>query len=262
MNNIFGICHLAVVPVRLSASDKSEMVSQLIFGDVFSILEQEERWLKVKSLYDDYEGWIDVKQYQKIAENDAKQLNLQPQFLTRDASTIAVKLPIRENLYLPIGSVLPQFENQKCVIANTTYQLLGNHNVMPDKEDFNADLEEIAFSFLGVPYLWGGKTHFGIDCSGYTQTVFKLLGIKLKRDAWQQAEQGKLVDFIQHARSGDLAFFDNEEGKITHVGIMINNNRIVHASGKVKIENIDYQGIFSTELNKYTHKLRIIKRFI
>ncbi len=262
MNNMFGICHLAIVPVRASASDKSEMVSQLIFGDVFIIIENEDRWISVKNIYDNYEGWIDVKQYKPITEEDAKKLVKEKQFLTRDASTIAVKLPVKENLYLPIGAVLPQFNNNKCILAGNSYQLLGNNNLIPDREDFAVDLEEMAFSFLGVPYLWGGKTHFGIDCSGYTQVVFKLLGIKLNRDAWQQAEQGKLVDFIQKAKSGDLAFFDNEEGRINHVGIMINNNRIVHASGRVKIENIDYQGIFSTELNKYTHKLRIIKRFV
>ena len=119
-----------------------------------------------------------------------------------------------------------------------------------------------AKSFLNVPYLWGGRTHFGIDCSGFAQAVYRLQGITLKRDAYLQAEQGQTVDFLQEAKLGDLAFFDNEEGRITHVGMMLNNEQIIHASGKVKIYKIDMQGIYSAEQKKHTHKLRIVKRML
>jgi cell wall-associated NlpC family hydrolase len=123
-------------------------------------------------------------------------------------------------------------------------------------------LDIVAKSFLNTPYLWGGRTHYGIDCSGFTQAVFKLRGFDLKRDAWMQAEQGTVVDFLAEAKLGDLAFFNNSEGKITHVGIMLNNEQIIHASGRVKIDRIDGQGIYSEELKRYTHKLRIVKRML
>ena len=119
-----------------------------------------------------------------------------------------------------------------------------------------------ALFFQNAPYLWGGRTLFGIDCSGFSQIVFKLNGIKLNRDAWQQAEQGAVVDFLPEAKSGDLAFFDNAEGRIIHVGIMLGTNKIIHASGKVRVDTIDNQGIYNAEMGRYTHKLRIIKRFI
>ena len=124
-----------------------------------------------------------------------------------------------------------------------------------------ADIPELAYFFLNAPYLWGGKTLFGIDCSGFTQAVLKLVGIPIKRDAAQQAEQGETVNFLPEVKTGDLAFFDNSEGRIIHVGIMLSSNQIIHASGRVKIDSIDDQGIYSAELGRYSHHLRIIKRF-
>ena len=121
---------------------------------------------------------------------------------------------------------------------------------------------ETAYLFLNAPYLWGGKTIFGIDCSGFTQMVYKLNGHQLLRDASQQATQGDPLSFIEESEPGDLAFFDNEEGLITHVGIMLKDNHIIHASGKVRVDRIDHTGIYNNELRTHTHKLRVIKRII
>ena len=123
-------------------------------------------------------------------------------------------------------------------------------------------MQEIAQSLLNVPYQWGGRSPMGMDCSGFTQVVFKILGKKLLRDAWQQAEQGVLVNFIEEIQPGDLVFFDNEEGRIIHVGIALANHKIIHASGCVRIDNLDHHGIYNTETRKYSHNLRIIKRVL
>jgi cell wall-associated NlpC family hydrolase len=157
------------------------------------------------------------------------------------------------------GSNIPNTLDKFFYLRDTKYKLEGETK-RPAKDKFRSGVIDVAKFYLNAPYLWGGKSVFGIDCSGLSQMVFRQFGIKLRRDAYQQAEQGELVGFLQEAKAGDLAFFDNNEGRINHVGIMMDNERIIHASGKVRIDAIDNQGIFNRELNRYTHKLRIIKR--
>lgn len=261
MNNSIGICPLSVIPLRVGPAHFSEMISQLLFGDFFEILEKQDSWLKIRNGGDAYEGWLDEKQITIIDDLTIYQAKATPFFLTSEASTMVLKGSSKEPLYLPAGSTLPFYQDGKCKVGKETYQVTSSNVFIPNKEDFEDNIQETAKIFLNVPYLWGGRTHSGIDCSGFSQIVFKMLGIQLPRDAWQQAELGKVVDFLTEAKAGDLAFFDNEEGRITHVGIMLNNSQIIHASGRVKIDRIDNQGIFALDQNKYSHKLRIIKRF-
>lgn len=258
MNKPSAICFLSVIPIRENPSHSSEMVSQILFGEVFQIIEREGEWLFIKTAYDQYTGWIDEKQALEINAELSSHL----EFITLDVNTMALKGEYKQPFYLPAGSCLPFYTDGKCQIGKDFYQIISSNVTIPNPEDFNTDVAEIAKRFLNVPYLWGGRTHFGIDCSGFSQIVFKILGIRLNRDASQQAEQGTLVDFLTEAKAGDLAFFDNEEGRITHVGIMLNNSQIIHASGRVKIDRIDNRGIFSSDLKKYSHKLRIIKRYV
>jgi hypothetical protein len=251
----YGICNLAVIPLRAEASDKSEQVSQVLFGEAFEILEWTDRWVKVITANDNYEGWVGRLQFAMLGHIAYKSLQQDPPPITYRAVTQAWKKPDNTVLYLPVGSSLAFLEGTTCKIVNEQFEIIGEIGE-------TASLDITAKSFLNTPYLWGGRTHYGIDCSGFTQAVFKLQGIYLKRDASMQAEQGEVVDFLAEAKLGDLAFFDNAEGKITHVGIMLNNEQIIHASGRVKIDRIDSQGIYSEELKRYTHKLRIIKRVV
>lgn len=251
----YGICNLAVIPLRAQANDKSELVSQLLFGEAFEITEWTDRWVKIIAANDQYVGWIGRLQFVMLGHMAYKSLKQNPPPLTYRAVTQAWKKADNSVMYLPVGSSLAFLKGTSCHIGNEKWEIIGE---IGESES----LEVTAKSFLNTAYLWGGRTHFGIDCSGFTQMVFKLRGIELHRDAYLQAEQGKMVDFLSSAQLGDLAFFDNEEGKIVHVGIMLNNNQIIHASGRVKIDSIDSQGIYSEELKRYTHKLRIIKRFI
>ncbi|MBC7654863.1 MAG: C40 family peptidase [Oligoflexus sp.] len=260
MKNALGICNLSVIPVKSEASHQSEMVSQLIFGDTYHVLEQHENWFKIKVIDDAYEGYINENQI-AFADDMQSELKSSQVFLTRAAYTLILKGSLKEPMHIPAGCSLPLYDDGKCKIGNEIYQITSSNIFVPNQEDFEADLQETAKIFLNSPYLWGGKTPSGIDCSGFSQIVFKMLGISILRDASQQAEQGKSVDFLMEAKVGDLAFFDNEDGNITHVGIMLNNSQIIHSSGRVKINRIDNQGIFSIEKGKYTHKLRIIKRF-
>ncbi|MHA4894802.1 C40 family peptidase [Pedobacter sp. PWIIR3] len=259
MDQLYGICRVAIAPLRSSPSDKAEIASQLLFGDYVEILEKSDRWWFVKGNYDNYEGWMDFKQLELINEG-----HFAPgagcQYLVPGQALNVVTDTYGGNYYLSPGSNLPSFKDGFCSIGNKVFEVKFTPAIHAFKS--MEALITTAHFFLNTPYLWGGRSFFGIDCSGFVQTVFKLNGIRLKRDAWQQAEEGTIVDFLQEVKAGDVAFFDNEEGRITHVGIMLNSSAIIHASGKVKIDPIDGQGIFSNELNRYTHKLRIIKRFV
>ena len=254
----FGICNLTVIPLRAESSDKSEMVSQILFGETLEILSQEKQWLRVHTHADDYEGWIDEKQ---IARLDSAQFKATQESLFCLTDLTATAFNKSGSLILLIGSSLPLYNNEHFFINGEEYKSDGdvtqiNNRDLTDRIPWNA------MKFAGMPYLWGGRSLFGLDCSGFTNVVFKLAGIKLRRDAWQQSEQGVLVSFIDQSRPGDLAFFHNEEGKITHTGIILENRKIIHASGKVRIDTIDHYGIFNEEQKRYTHQLRLIRRLI
>jgi cell wall-associated NlpC family hydrolase len=160
-----------------------------------------------------------------------------------------------------IGAVLPGFKNGQFQIAGNTFTFEGQTCDSSARRTIK-DIKETAYLFLNAPYLWGGRSPFGIDCSGFTQLVYKLNGYKLPRDARQQVELGSPLSFVEEAEAGDLAFFDNEEGNIVHVGIILENQQIIHASGSVRIDKFDHYGIFHSDNKKYSHMLRVIKKLI
>lgn len=247
----YGLCNLSIVPLRLEDSDRSEMVSQVLYGDLFEIIESTKKWSRICLTYDNYEGWIDNKQFIRISENEFEKLNLLPNKLSIHLLDI-ITTSTNELLPISIGS-------------NVSVSKFLNHSFEGEFSNANFlknNIIEIAQLYLNSPYLWGGKTPFGIDCSGFTQMVYKLNGIPLFRDASQQVTQGEVLSFIEESEPGDLAFFDNEEGNITHVGIIMEDNQIIHAHGKVRIDHLDHSGIFNTEKQTHTHKLRVIKRMV
>ncbi|WDF53395.1 C40 family peptidase [Mucilaginibacter sp. KACC 22063] len=250
----YGISHLAIIPMRKEAREQSEMVSQLLFGETYEVLERTEKWVRIISTHDGYEGWISWNQVTELNDQGFTALAMNKPVLTAAPVTTAKKIADGSLLYLPSGSTLPGWAQGMCSINNDVYEIW--------REKAGSDLISFAKTFLNTPYLWGGRTHFGIDCSGLVQAVFRQQGLTLKRDAYLQAEEGETVDFLPEAQAGDVAFFDNDEGRIVHVGIMLNNEQILHASGKVKIERVDNHGIYSEEYKRYTHKLRIIKRYL
>jgi hypothetical protein len=256
----YGICSLSVVPVRKEASDKSEMVTQLLFGEHFEVLDKSKQWRKIRTAFDDYEGWIDEKQFIHISNEDFIKLNTIEGSSTLDL--VQIMLNGADMLPVVIGSNLPFFDGKNCSIGETNYSYDGHVRNTRQPTTAKHQIVETAHTYLNSPYLWGGKSPFGIDCSGFTQMVYKLNGIKLKRDAYQQAEQGYTLSFIAEAEPGDLVFFDNDEGKIIHVGILLSNQQIIHACGKVRVDTLDQYGIFNNETKKYSHKIRLIKRII
>jgi hypothetical protein len=253
---MFGICNLSIIPLRIEPSDKSEIVSQVLFGEHFQILEVSKQWSKIKLQFDDYEGWVDSKQYQIISESSYNQLCEEVIVLNSDLIEY-VTGPNNFLMPIPLGSSLSFLNFNEININNYDFEGMKISGIKA-----KANIVNTSFMYLNSPYLWGGKTPFGIDCSGFTQMVYKLNGYHLLRDASQQALQGEALSFIEESEPGDLAFFDNEDGKIIHVGIIMKDNYIIHSSGKVRIDRLDHLGIYNAEVNKHTHKLRVIKKVI
>jgi hypothetical protein len=252
-----GICNLSVVPVRRIPSDKSEMVSQLLYGEIFTITDTLEGWLLINNDFDNYEGWIDKKQIRILSEIESGQ-NILPETRICTAPISSLMQTDGTILHVSFGSMLSNIAIDPNSVVDETIQNYSDFQKIqePDK----SKIMEFARLFINSPYIWGGKSIFGIDCSGLVQLTFKAAGFQLPRDAVQQIEHGSLVSFIEQAEPADLAFFDNDEGQIVHVGILLNQNQIIHSSGKVRIDSIDHYGIFNHNLHRYSHRLRIIKR--
>ncbi len=247
----YGVCNLSIVPLRAEPSDSSEMVTQLLYGEHFKVLEKRKKWSYIRLSFDGYQGWLDNKQYLNISEESHSTLESTKLRLSSDMVD-CVTNEQKQLLSVCMGSSISasQFLNHSFEGRSVFGKLPKTHFI------------ESAISYLNTPYLWGGKSPFGIDCSGFTQMVYKLNGYKLFRDASQQATQGEALSFIEESEPGDLAFFDNDEGKITHVGIIMKDNYIIHAHGKVRIDRLDHSGIFNYELRNHSHRLRVIKRII
>lgn len=247
----YGICHLPLAPLRSHPDDASEMVSQILFGQTLLILDNTNpKWTLIQVCDDGYRAYIGNKQFVPIAKEQLESFNSNRKIVDNHSECILL-VDKYISFSIPLGSILPIEKSFR--FGNYEYR----HNFVPQKET----LLDTARSFLNAPYLWGGKSIFGIDCSGFTQTVFSAHGIQLLRDASQQATQGQTVPNLGQARPADLAFFDNDKGRIIHVGILLDNSQIIHASGCVRIDRIDEKGIFNEETGQYTHHLAAIRRF-
>ncbi|HWI92270.1 MAG TPA: C40 family peptidase [Flavisolibacter sp.] len=247
---------LSVVPMRKEAAHRSEMVSQLLFGEYVNILEEEEYFSKVKCMYDGYEGWIQSNQLTTV--NEVLETN---KYVSSWVEEISIN---GKNINIPMCS--PVYSTDHGMVHFGGMEI----NYFMDDDSFwnsseraitKSSLKEVYKKFIDTPYLWGGKSVFGIDCSGFAQQVFKMFGIKLLRDAYLQAGQGSVVAALEETKLGDLAFFQNENGRITHVGIVLENHQIVHASGKVRIDTIDEDGIINSETGRRTHRLHSMRRY-
>ncbi len=242
-----GIILETAVPIRLEPSDRAEMVNQLLFGELYSVLEEEVKWLKIQSEHDAYSGWLDKKQHTEFPEKTHSFKTCFEESICRHSVNGSFK--VTPGAYIPDEEILKNYNFESVVV----------------QEESNRSIRNASFKFMNAPYLWGGRTPLGIDCSGFTQLVYRMQGLDLPRDASQQVNEGDVVTFLDEAKEGDLAFFDNAEGKITHVGIILeepNTKKIIHASGRVRIDKIDHQGIYNDDLKVYTHQLRTIKTLI
>lgn len=247
----YGIANLSIVPLRIEPVDTSELVSQVLYGEIFKVTERRKKWSKIRLDYDHFEGWIDNDQYLEVSETDYESLVVLPGSLSGDLLEF-VQDHNDQLITIALGSSLAALD-----FLNHSFD---GHNIAGVKP--KSHLIDTAFLYRNAPYLWGGKTPFGIDASGFTQMVYKMNGYELNRAVEQQAKQGEALSFIEESEVGDLAFFDNNEGQIVHVGIIMPDNYIIHAHGKVRIDRLDHSGIYNIDTKMHTHKLRVIKKII
>jgi gamma-D-glutamyl-L-lysine dipeptidyl-peptidase len=254
----YAACTVPAAPVHVNANHTVEISNQLLFGDMLEVLDDSDRqWVRVRSLYDNYEGWVRRSQVEYVNEDIATQNDY---FVAGDVVNF---LSVNgASMCVPFGASLPAFDGKDGRIGKLIYRYNGaaacrRNDIVPTGQR----MAELATKWLHAPYLWGGKTIMGVDCSGFSQVLFKMMGIDLLRDAWQQAGQGEAIGFLQEARCGDLAFFDDADGKIVHVGILLNEHEIIHASGRVRIDKIDNEGILNTTTGIRSHQFRIARRY-
>lgn len=284
--NRYGVCTDGVVAVRGETADTSELVTQLLFGDAFKILKTSPdfAWVYIENHYDAYQGWIrrgpyklvDKAYYQAyakenhpVASNSLGKATLKREVAIESAAKTgsnATSVPEKTRTYvsiinIPIGSTLPFYKDGFIQIGKEKFAFKGEVKAI-DQKSSKSELIQVARSYLGSPYLWGGKTSEGLDCSGFTQMVFKINGYPIPRDSYQQAEKGKVIPFEQ-AKAGDLVFFQRKpegNGKVVHVGIVLEEGKIIHSDGQVRINKLDAKGIYRDDLGKYSHYLKFVKR--
>jgi cell wall-associated NlpC family hydrolase len=256
----FGITITSCVPIRKEPAEQSEMTSQLLFGELFEISEKRNKWILIKTVFDNYQGWVDPKTIKLLDENQFEKLKNSPCEITKSVITqISAQGSIFSTRIFP-GSELYNLKKDKFSFADQEFTL--DSQLEKNKGNQRDNLILYAKQFINAPYIWGGRTPFGIDCSGLTQVLYKIAGIPIHRDARKQVIHGHTISFINEAKPGDLAFFDNEKGEIIHVGMIFDEGKIIHASGRVRIDKIDHQGIYNEEIRQYSHKLRVIQQII
>jgi gamma-D-glutamyl-L-lysine dipeptidyl-peptidase len=256
----YGVCRLSVVSVRKDPADVSEIVTQLLFGDDYQVVGEtpDRKWLKIVITFDRYEGWIDSKQHNGISREYFEYISRADLKIATDltSSLLYNKMP----LTILMGSVIP-ISGAELFKMEDQFAFNGESKTLGQKREFDF-VQALAMKYLNAPYLWGGKNPFGIDCSGFVQMVFKIAGYKLLRDASQQANQGKSVNAFADIQPGDLAFFKNSQGNITHTGIVLRDLKIIHASGKVRIDQLTQEGIFNADLHVTTHVFSHLRRIL
>lgn len=255
-----GICRLSVVPMRRAPDESSEMVSQLLFGEHYSVVEiaASGTWLKIANYYDGYQGWISKNQHYRIEEDYYEQINISDYKICLD--TTANILYKKSLITILMGSILPISTNE---LFKMEEQLAFNGEAKSLGQRRDAEfLKKVALKYKFAPYLWGGRSPFGIDCSGFTQLVFKMCGYKLQRDSSQQVQQGQVVENYDDILPGDLLFFENVVSEVFHVGIALDKNKIIHASGRVRVDILIEDGIINETTKRFTHKLVTIKRIL
>ncbi|MCB0636101.1 MAG: C40 family peptidase [Lewinella sp.] len=256
--SFFAICPLSTIPVRHGASHRSEMGSQLLFGEMVEVLEEKGRtWSKVHCLEDDYIGWVASSQLQPVSPAEYKHFR---EHFAYSLDVFHLLMGNEDAMPVTLGAHLPDFDGMRFALGNQDFTFSGQAVFPADIKPGPAMVIKIARKLLNAPFLWGGRSPLGIDSGGLVQLACKIAGYQLPRTPELQVNRGESVDFVEQALPGDIAFFENNQGRISHAGILLPDGKVIHVNEKVRIDTIDHYGIFNYDLGRYTHRLRVVKR--
>lgn len=268
VERVLVVTNCAVTPMRQDPSERSEQVTQLLFGEVCEMLERQSGWAKIRSTMDGQEGWVSFKMVTPVGD-EVMEYNVTG--VVAKPMAVVTAMETGERHMLTIGTRLPNYSNGTFEVVGQQYQIDPNYVYeleairRLDKKAKSEDIVRVAKSLINVPYLWGGKNMMGYDCSGFTQVVYSVFGINILRNAREQITQGEVVSSLAEAQPGDLVFFDHSDRNpkatnISHVGMLISPTEVIHCSGCVHIDKIEDMGIRLAN-GELTHHLVQIKRY-
>ncbi|TAG07534.1 MAG: hypothetical protein EAZ44_00170 [Cytophagia bacterium] len=280
-NTMYGIAHLSILPLRTEPSNKSELCTQILFGEIYKVIQNstDGQWIYIENNFDGYKGWLNKGQFKEISQKEFEEIeNQKIEILCQNYTQLLIGIEKTKSIHITLGAKINSTKDNICANKDNIYIYENSIEKNNTSLTIQQKILEDAYLFLNSPYLWGGKTPFGVDCSGFTQQIMRLNQIKIKRDAYQQAEQGEKITQLNNTKTGDLAFFVRNN-KVVHVGLIIeekdlNKNKphnyslqknerwIMHALECVRIDKLDEKGIFNIDNKEYSHFLHSLKRYI
>jgi len=256
----YGVCRLSLVSVRLTPEEYAPMNTQLLFGDHYEVIEvpNQKDWIFIRIHFDGSEGWISAEQHHGITKEYFDQINHANFKITTDltCSLLFKKSP----LTILLGSIVP-ISNSELFKIEEQFAFNGESKSLGQKREFEF-LKTIVMKYLNAPHLAGGKSPFGIDASGLIQMVFKICGFILPRYLDKQITEGKKIVSLEDAKPGDIAFFLGQGKKDLQGGIVLDDQKIIHCDGKVRVDHLMDEGILRSESKIFTHSLIEIRRII
>ena len=250
---------LATAAVRARPRLDAALTSQLLFGEPVLLLQNLGEYQRVRCPEDGFEGFVRTDQLLAVPEDVFVAQLSRPAF---NLDLFSMLRGPQQGVPITFGARLADFDGLRLQHGGQYFEYSGQAALTDDITASADTLLRLAYKWLYVPGMHGGRTPMGVDPVAFVQLVYRILNLRLPRRADAMVERGELVDFVVQAQVGDVAFFDNAKRKIEHVGLLLPDSKILHVGDRVRVDALDHYGIFNYDLGRYTHRLRVVKRVL